>query len=573
MKPLSFYMKHLRRVAAAVLCGSVALLPAPYFVSSARAADTSYPEPKEIKLYRWTEVQSIDNLDTSGDGVTQVMALLDHQYVKDGQITENGYILDLNSMLKEAQSGTNTKKYGNDTWDYWKYKNENGSPKVYLSSDMDKAASHDSVACYSIKDDDLAGTKLTDPQIDTSKEIFYTDKDYPCMLVKSVPIDFASSRVVFNGNDSITMDIKSTKDGKTFYDTNSNNRAYTFSIGIGDGQGGDTGWYLNEKRSHLVFAPVGQNDGVSCEEQDSTEIIYDEGQRPWCFKFYGKRVGLFVNIVGRQDAAIQKGDKHHVKYKWSWTDSNLMKFILYKRTELRMSALDGDLTVTSSSPFRSQNFLYLRPGKTITVEEDAVMSVSGTLYMDGSIVVKPGGTLILQKNACIQPLGRENPSSRESPGDSIQLDGGNLLLLQGSRLLSGVFGRGLVSGNGATIVNCGTIIQSNTTVFSSTNIENRETGLFVTGLTPDITSLASFASFSIANSGTVVGTFDGASVKSGMCVMLDSNTSFINDGTLSIFSTFSSRGAFSNNGQFFNTLSLATEGMPATGSNTGTGKA
>lgn len=566
MKHLFTYKKWLRRTAATAVSLSIALFPMAHFAPSAAAADTTYETPKEITLYRWTEVQSIKDLDISGDGVTQVLAMLDHQYVdENGKITTNGYYLDLYSMLKDAQSGTSS-KYEKQRWCYWKYTDENGNPKTYMTSDMEKSTSFDVAECYAVTDHDFAGTKCTDPQVDTSKTVFYTSRDYPTLLVKSVPIDFASSQAKFNGNSTITIDMKKTADGNTFYDTDSSNEAYTFSIGIGDGKGGDTGWYLNEKKNNLVFAPVGQNDGVSCETQTKTKIFRDEGQRPWCFKFFGKRVGLFINIASAKDAAIGQGKSHHVKYEWGWSDGSLMKFIFYKRTPIRMSALDGNLTVKSNSPFQSQNYLYLRPGKTITVEKDAVMTVKGTFYMDGSIEVKNGGTLILEDGACIQPLGQQNPTTGERPSGSVTLDGGNLLVMSNARLLTGVFGTGLVTAHGATVLNCGTIWQCATTVLAGANIENRDTGLFVTGLTVATDHLAAFAEQPYNKK---TGVFDNATQNSGMCVVFDSDTRFQNDGTLTIFSTLNNRGGFRNNGTFNNGTLISPGNMPPTGTNTG----
>lgn len=515
---LSAIHKPLRRAAAVVLSTAILAVPLSGGMTAAHAAD----EPKsvtakEITLYRWQRVKSYDDLNLNAGGSTQVMMLVDgkSETKKESHIAS---ILDL-SQAAQADSAYG---YKASQWEYWQY-GSSGNKRVYTSTSRNNANSHDTVSAYCINSDKIKGTEVTDKNIDTGKDVFYTERDYPTMFIKSVGVDFDKSRAVFQGGKiTIEPSFRST----TYYD--SDNNCYAFALGIGDGNGNDTGWYLNVSRSHPYVAPVGADTGVYMWEQSKTAAFTDEGQRPWSMKFFGNEVGLFVNVNGSKDSALCKGSYGEVKYEWGWSDSDLKKFILYKRTALRMSALDGDLTVKSGAPMQSQNNLYVRSGKTITVEDGAVFTVRGVLYLDGQIKVKKGGTLILQAGACIQPLGRVNGATGESPGDSITLEGGNLILLSGSKLLTGVYGRGLQTSGGASVLNCGTIIQAASARWDGLSLENRANGMLVTGRTIDSSYLASFYESAVSNSGT----FRGNSTRYGMSVSLGSDSAAVNEGKI-----------------------------------------
>ena len=515
---LSAIYKPLRQAAAVVLSAAILAVPFSGGMPAARAADTQKTvTAKEITLYRWQRVKSYSDLNLNAGGSTQVMVLIDGK--KDDHI---GSILD----LSQAARADSAYGYQASSWEYWQY-GSSTNKRVYTSTNRNNANSHDTASAFCISSDRLKGTEVTDKNIDTDRDVFYTERDYPTMFLKAVGVDFDKSRAVFQGG-RITIEPSFTS--TTYYDPD--NKCYTFALGIGDGNGNDTGWYLNVSRSHPYVANVGANTGVYMWEQSKTAAFTDEGQRPWSVKFFGDQVGLFVNVEGSKDSALCSGDYGEAKYKWGWSDGSLEKFILYKRTALRMSALDGDLTVQSGAPMQSQNNLYVRAGKTITVEDGAVFTVRGVLYLDGTINVKKGGTLILQNGACIQPLGRTNGVTGESPGDSITLDGGNLILLSGSRVLTGVFGKGLQTSNGASVLNCGTLIQAASARWNGLSLENRQNGVLMTGRTIDSSYLASFYESAISSSGA----FNGSMIRWGMSVSLGSDSAAVNEGKLIVAS-------------------------------------
>ena len=493
MKRLLSIHKPLRRAAALLLSAATLALPMAATAPTAHAADGQKSvSAKEITLYRWQRVKSVNDLDLNAGGSTQVMMLISGK--KDNHL---GSILD----LSHASTADTSYRFKSNTWEYWQYSSPDGvSNRVYQSTSRKNKNSHDTVNSYSVESDIITGTEITDRNIDTDKDVFYTDRDYPTMFIKSVGVDFDKSRAVFkNGTITIEPSYRST----TYYD--SSNQCYAFALGIGDGNGNDTGWYLNAAKERLHVAPVSSNTGVYMWEQSKTGAFQGEGQRPWSMKFFGSTVGLFINVEGAKDDAIHSDGYGQVEYKWGWSDGDLNKFILYKRTALRMSALDGDLSVKSGAPMQSKDNLYLRPGKTITVEDGAVFTVRGVLYLDGKIEVKKGGTLILQEGACIQPLGRTNVSTGESPGDSIILNGGNLIMLKNSKMLIGVFGRGIQTQDGASILNCGTIIQGASATWRGLSLENRENGTLIFGRSIDTAYLSSFYVSTLRSNGT----FDG----------------------------------------------------------------
>lgn len=519
---LSTVYKPLRRAAAVVLSAAILAVPFSGGLPAAHAADTQKTvTAKEITLYRWQRVKSVSDLNLNAGGSTQVMMLVDgkKETKKESHIAS---ILD----LSQAARADSAYGYTSSQWEYWQYGSSNNK-RVYTSTNRKNANSHDTVPAFRVDSDKLEGTEVTDKNIDTDKDIFYTERDYPTMFIKAVGVDFDKSRAVFQGGKiTIEPSFRST----TYYD--SSNQCYAFALGIGDGSGNDTGWYLNVSRSHPYLAPVSSDTGVYMWEQTKTAAFTDEGQRPWSMKFFGDTVGLFVNVEGSKDSALCTGSYGKVNYEWGWSDGDLKKFILYKRTALRMSALDGDLTVKSGAPMQSQNNLYVRSGKTITVEDGAVFTVRGVLYLDGTINVKKGGTLILQNGACIQPLGRINGATGESPGDSITLNGGNLILLSGSKILIGVYGRGLQTSGGASVLNCGTLIQAASARWDGLSLENRANGMIVTGRTIDSSYLASFYESTVSSTGS----FNGNLLRYGMSVSLGSDSAAVNEGRVSIAS-------------------------------------
>ena len=112
----------------------------------------------------------------------------------------------------------------------------------------------------------------------------------------------------------------------------------------------------------------------------------------------------------------------------------------------------------------------------VTVEDGGVLSCSDWILNNGTIIVKPGGTLLLQTYETKNEQIRYGTiaSLREGSGDDggrILCDG-NIIVMPDCKLCcSGKYG--LQLGEGAQVVNYGAIISENLSAASSYTIENR----------------------------------------------------------------------------------------------------
>ena len=113
---------------------------------------------------------------------------------------------------------------------------------------------------------------------------------------------------------------------------------------------------------------------------------------------------------------------------------------------------------------------------TVTVEDGGVLSCSDWIINNGTIVVKPGGTLLLQTHETANEQIRYGTISslKDAAGDDggrIYCDG-NLIIMPDCKLCcSGKYG--LKLGAGAQVVNYGAIIAENMDVAANRTIENR----------------------------------------------------------------------------------------------------
>ena len=113
---------------------------------------------------------------------------------------------------------------------------------------------------------------------------------------------------------------------------------------------------------------------------------------------------------------------------------------------------------------------------TITVEDGGVLSVSGWVVNNGQILVKPGGTLIVQERdtltgdhqmGAITNLG----TGPDTAAGRISCDGKMIVMRDCKVVGAGLYG--LQFGEGAQVVNYGQLISENFTCFADHTIENR----------------------------------------------------------------------------------------------------
>lgn len=183
---------------------------------------------------------------------------------------------------------------------------------------------------------------------------------------------------------------------------------------------------------------------------------------------------------GEEKCAIlyHSGDYISVHKKDEWPTD---EFILYEVTEKEYAAM-SDYTVTKGNIFVNQDSSFLLDGKTLTVEEDAVLSIKGTFYYNGSIDC--AGTIILQEGATMTPYHPNNAAG------SIKLrDGGTIIIMPKARLLAGLKSGtmnstkdGVLNVENGSIINYGLLASGYTTLTSTSTLELHSGSLTYLGL-------------------------------------------------------------------------------------------
>ena len=196
----------------------------------------------------------------------------------------------------------------------------------------------------------------------------------------------------------------------------------------------------------------------------------------------GGRVIMQLNILTKQDAVLDvNGESNKIELDfWKSRDTYWRMYIGTART---YNVINTDYTVQKGQLLNLDGDIRIGDGKTITVEEGAVLSINGNIFNNGHIYNK-GGTILVQSNGCIQSY---LPEDKNDYG-GIGLDGGDLVIRAGGRVMTGVttyddrWGNGLKLQNGASIINQGTLItSSNISVNSGSTLENRKSGAIMVG--------------------------------------------------------------------------------------------
>ena len=195
----------------------------------------------------------------------------------------------------------------------------------------------------------------------------------------------------------------------------------------------------------------------------------------------GGRVIMQLNISGDDAVLDVNGESNKIELDfWKSRDTY---WRMYIGTEITYNVINTDYTVQKGQMLNLDGDIRIGDGKTITVEEGAVLSINGNIFNNGHIYNK-GGTILVQSNGCIQSY---LPKDKNDYG-GIGLDGGDLVIRAGGRVMTGVtkyddrWGNGLKLQNGAAIVNQGTLITSgNVNVNSGSTLENRKSGTILLG--------------------------------------------------------------------------------------------
>ena len=189
------------------------------------------------------------------------------------------------------------------------------------------------------------------------------------------------------------------------------------------------------------------------------------------------RVKLNCNISGSRDPAFTFEGSTVLSDTYWFGRWAMEEFAMYVATKETLSAITSDITIASGQVTSFNNYVYIKPGVTVTIEKGGVLSVSGTLFNNGAIL-NNGGDIVVQKNAVIEQL-----NIADNMGGAIACDGGDLVIFSGGFVSVGKtkylsketdYGNGFVLRNGATCVNFGTlVVGANGYIISGSTLDNR----------------------------------------------------------------------------------------------------
>lgn len=258
----------------------------------------------------------------------------------------------------------------------------------------------------------------TDPQVQTSKDTFYTNDDRGCLYVQ------------YGGTDGDNEGVDGQKCPK-------------YAIKMSKSSSATQDYYLDP-----------DHDGGQAQLNLSDAPVYE-----WVFKSYnsdnrGLGWRLFENVSSHDDPVLGVDKMTRFVYLESDyngdedEDNNLFKW--FQGTALRYSAITQDVKVKegqilsiSASNYvdtagnaQNQSGVVIKSGVTVTVEKGGILSVSGDLINDG-FIVNNGGTIIVQDGGSIFPFLQGEDTIRDGCG-SIQCVSGDIIVEKGGALYSGL---------------------------------------------------------------------------------------------------------------------------------------
>ena len=158
-------------------------------------------------------------------------------------------------------------------------------------------------------------------------------------------------------------------------------------------------------------------------------------------------------------------------YSKSWE----FPFRIYTYRPVEYDAIVKSFTIGKGAIYSIDKQLIVDNGVTITVEDGGVLMVDRGLLNNGKIVVKNGGTVIVNEGGYIMAY------DKNALGE-ITLDGGNLIIMDGAKVICDQSGGSLLAENGATILNRGLLMVGNMLIMNKNAVlKNESSGMLLLG--------------------------------------------------------------------------------------------
>lgn len=186
---------------------------------------------------------------------------------------------------------------------------------------------------------------------------------------------------------------------------------------------------------------------------------------------YGS-VWVINNISGDQDELFCRYENYFSIGNWNHSDYWEFPFRLYTYREVEYDAIVKSFTIGKGATYSIDRQLILKEGVTITVEDGGVLTVDKELLNNGKIIVKKGGTVVVNEGAHLMAYDYNAEGT-------IMLDGGSLIVMDDAKVLCDLGDGILEANNGATIVNRGLLMVSNTLSMNNSSCLINESGAWL----------------------------------------------------------------------------------------------
>ena len=173
-----------------------------------------------------------------------------------------------------------------------------------------------------------------------------------------------------------------------------------------------------------------------------------------------RNVGIFDEYLTRVNNRFDISNWETSK-KWEFS------FRIYTYREVQCDAVVKSFTVGKGATYSVDSQLIVNEGVTITVEDGGVLMVDDCLLNNGKILVKNGGTVIVNEGGYI--MAYDNNALGE-----ITLDGGNMIIMDGAKVICDQWGGSLLAENGATILNRGLLMIGNALIMNNNAVLKNE---------------------------------------------------------------------------------------------------
>ena len=182
-----------------------------------------------------------------------------------------------------------------------------------------------------------------------------------------------------------------------------------------------------------------------------------------------------INNMWNGDELFCRNGNYFTIGNWSGSDYWEFPFRIYTYRPVEYDAIVKSFTIGKGATYSIDKQLIVDDDVVITVEDGGVLAVDDEMLNNGKIVVKNGGTVIVYEGGCIM-------SYDQNALGEIRLDGGNLVIMDGAKVICDQSEGALLAENGATILNRGLLMVGNRLLmYKNTVLKNESDAMLLVG--------------------------------------------------------------------------------------------